>query len=161
VPQPGTFFTRAALRVAPTWREEYSYAADADFWMRIAANLPVVKLDRFVARYRYHAEQRDTQRDRIARDWQGAVRDLLANGALTDRQRRFAAMGLHLANYRYLPEDAWRQRTRELYAALFANPRALLDTRFPKRELLPGRAPVWKLLSRVKRQLGLKPRGQP
>ena len=36
IPQPGTFFTRAALQVARGWREEYSYAADADFWLRRA-----------------------------------------------------------------------------------------------------------------------------
>jgi len=161
IPQPGTFFTRPALQVAPGWREEYSYAADADLWMRIATRLPVIKLDRFVARYRYHAEQRDMQRARIARDWEGAVRDLLAQGQLTARQRRFALMGVHLARHRYLSEDAWWARTRELYRAAWANPSAVPDRRFPKRELLPGRAPLWGFLSRMKRGLGLKPRGTP
>lgn len=159
VPQPGTFFTRAALRVAPQWREAYSYAADADFWMRIAARLPVVKLSRLVARYRYHSEQRDTQRARIARDWEGAVSDLLAHGTLDAAQRRSARMGVHLAHFRYLPEDAWWQRSRALYRALMAHPAAVFDRRFPKRELLPGRAPLWAFLSRVKRGLGFKPRG--
>ena len=28
-----------------------------------------------------------------------------------------------------------------------------------KRELIPGRTPLWRLLSRVKRALGFKPRG--
>ena len=161
IPQPGTFFTRPALQVAPGWREEYSYAADADFWMRIATRLPVTKLHRFVARYRYHAEQRDTQRARIARDWEGAVRDLLAQAQLTARQRRYALMGVHLAKHRYLPEEAWWARTRELYCAALANPAAVPDSRFPKREFLPGRAPLWAWLSRIKRALGLKPRGTP
>jgi glycosyltransferase involved in cell wall biosynthesis len=159
IPQPGTCFTRAALQLAQGWREEYSYAADADFWMRIAARLPVCKLDRLVAKYRYHPEQRDTQRARIARDWQGAVRDLLANASLSPRERHFAAMGVHLAAYRYLPGDAWWARTLALYRAILANPGGALDARFPKRELLPGRVPLWALLSRLKRGLGLKPRG--
>jgi len=159
IPQPGTCFTREALRAVPRWRDEYSYAADADFWMRIATRLPVIKLDRLVGRYRYHADQRDTQRARIARDWEGAVRDLLASGTLDTRQRRFASMGIHLAHHRYLAEDAWWPRTRALYRALTANPGGLIDPRFPKRELLPGREPIWALLSRIKRSLGFKPRG--
>jgi glycosyltransferase involved in cell wall biosynthesis len=159
IPQPGAFFRRSALEVAPAWRDAFSYAADADFWMRIAARRPVVKIDRRMARYRYHDEQRDTQRERIARDWEGAVRDLLACGALDARERRFARMGIHLARHRYLDEGRWRERTRELYAAAFANPSAVFDPRFPKRELMPGRAPLWSWLSRVKRKLGLRPRG--
>jgi glycosyltransferase involved in cell wall biosynthesis len=158
IPQPGTFFTRLALKAAPGWRDEYSFAADADFWMRIAARRSVIKLNRLVARYRYHSEQRDTQRSRIARDWEGAIRDLLAQGTLSPAQRRFAMMGVHLANHRYLPEGAWWPRTCELYRAMLANPQGLLDRRFPKRELLPGRVPLWAWMSRVKRRLGLKPR---
>jgi glycosyltransferase involved in cell wall biosynthesis len=158
VPQPGAVFTRAALAAVGGWRSAFSYAADADFWMRVALRFRVRKLARKVGRYRYHPAQRDTQRARIARDWEGAVRDLMATGRLDRRQRRFAAMGIHLARYRYAPEGHWRTRTRELYAALLANPGALADPRFPKRELLPGRDPIWSVLSRVKRRLGIKPR---
>jgi glycosyltransferase involved in cell wall biosynthesis len=159
IPQPGAFFRRAALEIAPGWRAQFSYAADADFWMRIAARRPVVKMDRLVACYRYHDEQRDTQRARIARDWEGAVHDLLASGRLDRRERRFARMGIHLARHRYLGEARWLERTRELYAAALANPAALFDRSFPKRELIPGRTPLWAAMSRVKRRLGLKPRG--
>lgn len=159
IPQPGTFFRRSALEIAPTWREEFSYAADADFWLRIASRRPVLKIERLLARYRYHDEQRDTQRARIARDWEGAVRDLIASGALDARERRFARMGIHLAHYRYLGETQWWSRTLALYAAALANPRAVTDPRFPRRELLPGRTPLWAFLSRVKRRLGMAPRG--
>jgi glycosyltransferase involved in cell wall biosynthesis len=158
VPQPGTFFTRAAMELIGTWREQYSYAADADYWMRIATHFPVKKMSRLVARYRYHPDQRDTQRMRIARDWVGSIRDLIASGALDARQCRYAKMGIHLAYYRYAPKPDWWMRTRALYAALIANPPALLDPRFPKRELLPGRDPIWALLSRIKHSLGFKPR---
>jgi glycosyltransferase involved in cell wall biosynthesis len=158
IPQPGTFFRRAALAQVPGWREQYSYAADADFWMRIAARNPAAKLDRFVARYRYHDEQRDTQRARIARDWTGAVNDLLASGLLDERARRYARMGLHLARHRYLDQARWWARTCALYAAAFENPAILADSRFPRPDLLPGRAPLWAFLSRVKRRLGFAPR---
>lgn len=158
IPQPGTCFTRTALDYVGGWRDSVSYAADADFWMRIAARFPVTKLARLVARYRYHDEQRDTQRQRIARDWIQATRDLKACNGLTARQRRYARMGNQLARYRYTAPSDWWLRTRALYSALLINPMALFDARFPKRELLPGRDPLWRQLSRLKRRLGLRPR---
>lgn len=158
VPQPGAFFTRAALEAGGGWREAYSYVADADFWIRIAMRFPVCKLSQFVAAYRYHPDQRDTQKARIARDWEGAINDLLETGRLNSTQRRYARMGIHLAKYRYALDSEWVLRTRELYAALAANPVVVLDRRFPKRELLPGRTPIWALLSRIKRAMGFRPR---
>ena len=160
VPQPGTFFTRRALLDVGEWSDKCSYAADAHFWMRIATRFPVRKLDQVVARYRYHADQRDTQTARIARDWQIAVLDIVARGDLTNRQRRHAMMGINLAQYRYAPEADWLSRTLSLYAAVLKNPTALLDPRFPKRELLPGRTPIWSFLSGCKRRIGLTQRGQ-
>jgi hypothetical protein len=67
-------------------------------------------------------------------------------------------MGIHLARYRYAADDQWWLRTRQLYAAVARNPRALLDKRFPKRELFPARTPIWRFLSHVKRFLGFRPR---
>jgi len=158
IPQPGTCFTRSAMEQAGEWRKDYSFAADADFWMRIVTYFPVKKLHQFVAAYRYHPDQRDTQKARIASDWEGAVTDLIKTGRLNSRQRRYARMGIHLARYRYAPQSAWIYRTRELYAALLTNPSAFFDARFPKRELLPGRTPIWTFLSRIKRALGFRPR---
>jgi glycosyltransferase involved in cell wall biosynthesis len=158
VPQPGTLFTRAAANAVGGWREQFSYAADADFWLRLAVRFPVVKLGRTVGGHRYHAGQRDTQRARIARDWEGAIRDLIASGRLSARERRFAEMGIHLARYRYAADGDWRARTRALWAAALTNPRGVRDRRFPKNALLPGREPIWRVLSWVKRHLGLPPR---
>lgn len=158
IPQPGTCVTRAAYAATGEWRDSVSYAADADFWMRMACQSSVLHVPRLVARYRYHDEQRDVQRARIARDWTTAVNDLISKGTLTPRQRRFARMGIELARYRYAPPGAWASRTRSLYAALVANPMAVTDRRFPRRELLPGREPVWRRLSQIKRALGFKPR---
>lgn len=158
IPQPGTCFTRSALDAVGDWRAAHSYAADADFWMRIAVQMPVVKMNRLVAQYRYHPEQRDTQCARIARDWAGAVNDLVAGGRLSSRQRRQARMGIYLARHRYAPAADWWLRTRMLYAAMATNPLALFDPRIQKGELLPGRAPLWAILSRIKRSLGFAPR---
>jgi len=159
VPQPGTFFTKAALGAVGGWRDPFSHAADADFWLRVAVQFPVLKLARRVARYRFHPAQRDTQRANIARDWEGTVRDLMASGRLTKRERRYARMGIQLARYKYAPDSDWLGRTRALYAALLSNPLAIRDPRVPKRDLLPGRDPIWRFLSRTKRTLGIKPRG--
>jgi hypothetical protein len=41
-------------------------------------------------------------------------------------------------------------RTRAAYAALLANPPAVLDGRFPRADLLVGRQPVRNALSRLK-----------
>ena len=159
VPQPGTFFTREALEAVGGWRAEFSYTADADFWLRIALRFSVGKLDRVMARYRYHPLQRDRQRASISRDWERMVRDLIANEPLDSRTRRYARSGIFLARHRYADPLQWWKRTKALYGALFVNPAALTHAGFPKKELLPGREPIWKQLSRVKRALGLKPRG--
>ena len=158
IPQPGTCFTRAAMQHAGGWRKNVSYVADADFWLRIVTKFPVVKLDQFVGLYRYHPEQRDTQREQIARDWETSILDLIDCGILNSQEKRYAEMGIHLAKYRYTPETSWIQRTRELYYAMLINPFAVVDKRFPKKELFPGRTPIWAFLSRIKRALGMPPR---
>jgi len=158
IPQPSTFFRASVAKEIGGWRQEVSYAADADYWMRIATGQKVKKLDRVIARYRYHSEQRDIQRPKIARDWEQAVRDLLASTQLDQETRRFALMGIHLARYHYTPESDWVRRSQHLYRAAAANPRALVDRDFPKRDLLVGREPIWRILSRTKRGLGFSPR---
>jgi len=158
IPQPSAFFRREVIEQVGGWREEVSYAADTDLWMRIAVRHGVARLDRLMARYRYHADQRDTQKAKIARDWEKMIRDLLAANDLDSSTRRFAEMGINLANYRYTPESDWKRRTRYVYQAAMANPRGVFHPGFPKRELLPGREPIWKLLSRMKRRLGFRPR---
>ena len=112
-----------------------------------------------MARYRYHPLQRDRQRASISRDWERMVRDLIANEPLDGRTRRYARSGIFLARHRYADPRRWWTRTKALYGALLVNPAAVTHPGFPKRELLPGREPIWKQLSRAKRALGLKPRG--
>jgi glycosyltransferase involved in cell wall biosynthesis len=157
VPQSGTFFSASALTKVGGWREEFSYAADADLWFRIALQVSVVKLDRMMGRYRYHALQRDQQREKICRDWEKMILDLTPS--LDRRIQRKARSGVFLARYRYADPHDWVKRTRWLYSALLLNPSLLTHAAFPARELLPGREPIWRRLSRIKRALGFKPRG--
>ena len=159
IPQPGTFFSREAMVATGGWREEFSYAADADYWMRMLCRFPAANLQRSVARYRYHSAQRDTQNEKIARDWVAAVQNLIQSDALSRPEHRYARMGIELAKYRYAPVEQWWYRTRKLYRAAAINPAAVMHSNFPKRELLPGREPIWKQLSRLKRSLGFSPRG--
>ncbi len=158
IPQPGTCFTRTAMLATGQWRDSVSYSADADFWIRIATKFRIKKINSMLARYRYHDEQRDTQQSKIARDWDSSITDLLASGMIEKKFERYAKMGIHLAYYRYSGKSNWKFRTQKLYAAFFSNPRAVFDSRFPKRELLPWRDPLWAFLSRIKRSLGFKPR---
>ena len=86
------------------------------------------------------------------------VGDMLSSNRMDKDIERFARMGIHLAKYRYTSESDWLQRTKHLYRAAAANPRAVFDRDFPKRELFIGREPLWKFLSVVKRALGFSPR---
>ena len=158
VPQPSAFFRAEAAKAVGGWRSEVSYAADADYWLRIAVKFEVAKIDAVMGCYRYHREQRNTQSARIERDWEKTIRDLLALNRLDRTARRFACMGVHLAKYKYGPESAWLRRTAHLYIAAAVNPLAVRHPLFPKQELLVGRQPVWKFLSKIKRKLGFKPR---
>lgn len=158
IPQPSAFFGADAAHAVGGWRDEVSYAADADFWVRIALRFRVLKMDRLMARYRHHPGQRDRQRARILRDWERMIAGLRGRPGMTPRFGRYARMGAYLARYKYTPEDRWLDRTLHLYRALLTNPGALMHRDFPKRELLPGRRPIWALLSRIKRALGLPPR---
>ena len=158
IPQPCAVFRAEAARGAGGWRKEVSYTADADFWLRIATRWKVTKIDRVMAQYRYHANQRDRQRSRIAADWHRMISDFLAANNVDGRTRQFARMGIHLANHRYTAERDWLARSIHLYRAALVNPRAVWSPKFPKRELIPGREPVWKFMSRVKRSLGFQPR---
>jgi glycosyltransferase involved in cell wall biosynthesis len=152
IPQPAAFFTAEAMRAAGAWREDISYAADAEFYLRIAQRFPVKKIDRVLARYRFHEEQRDKLFSRVERDWRAAVAPLTQS---PDRRlRRYARSGMDLVRLRYAPESQWVRRTVAAYHAMLVNPAVLRSREFrATRDLFPGRYPIWRLLSRLKRAL--------
>ena len=157
IPQPAAFFRAEAMRVAGPWREEISYAADAEFYLRIALRFPVRRIDDVLARYRLHEEQRDKMTERVQRDWRAAIEPYTKS---PDRRlRRFARSSVDLTLLRYEPESRWLRRTLAAYHAILVNPAVLRSREFrATRDLLPGRYPIWRLLSRIKRALGLAPR---
>ena len=159
IPQPAAFFTAEAMRKAGLWRDDISYAADAEFYLRLAATGRVVKLDRDLARYRYHDEQRDKAATQVPRDWAKAIEPWAKS---PDRAvRRAARSGIDLVRLHYMPEKQWIRRTLFVWHALAVNPALIADKEFrlSNRDLVPGRYPIWRLLSRIKRGLGFTPRG--
>lgn len=157
IPQPAAFFRVAVARAAGGWREDISYAADAEFFLRVACKSKVVRIDRVLARYRYHENQRDKANARIARDWAAAVAPWTSSG--TGSVRRAARSGIWLVRHHYAAERQWVRRTYYLYRAVASDPALLRDREFRTHgELLPGRHPIWRALSRIKRALGFPPR---
>lgn len=154
VNQAATFFRSEAARETGYWDEDVAYAADSDYWLRMGIRFGGAKVERLLARYRYHEAQRDRAGTRPAEDWERAVRKRIVEFRLPPELRRRARSGIHLTWHHYTPESKWKTRTTSLYKALAADPRGIWRRGFPRRELLPGREPLWKLLSRVKRLAG-------
>ena len=152
--QASAFFRAEAATRAGLWDEEVAYAADSDYWLRLGVRGGAFKVERLLARYRYHDAQRDKAGGKPARDWERAVRKRQAEGMLDRRLRRAVDVGVHLTWHHYTPEFDWRSRTRRVYGAVLADPRAVFRRGFPKRELIPGREPIWAFLSRVKQAVG-------
>jgi glycosyltransferase involved in cell wall biosynthesis len=149
--QPAAFFTAAAAREVGGWREEISYAADAEFYLRIAARHRVIKIDRVVARYRYHEEQRDKASERVLRDWIAAVEPWA--GGDDRRLRRHARSGVDLVRVRYSRPEQWPLRLRAIAHATLVNPALLGNAVFRAAAADVVRSSVFGAGSRIKRRL--------
>jgi len=158
IPQPAAFFTKEAAGKAGPWQAHVSYAADADFYLRIATHFRTVKIDAVLAQYRYHEEQRDRAGAKIARDWQKTIEEWLAREDPSPDLRKRARAGIHLTNAHYMSDAQWPARTLELYRALLIDPSLFRRDDFMRRELIPGRTPIWRVLSKIKRAMGFAPR---
>jgi glycosyltransferase involved in cell wall biosynthesis len=152
IPQASAFFRAGAAREAGYWREDISYAADAEFYLRIARKFPVKKMDVVVSQYRHHETQRDASGAKIIRDWANAVETYLRDPDPVIR--RHARLGVMNVRYHYTPEHRWLSRTWLLYRSALLVPRAVRhpDIR-ARKDWLPGRYPIWRMLSRIKRML--------
>lgn len=152
IPQPAAFFRAAAARDVGPWREDLPYACDAEFYLRIAERFGAEKIDRVLAQYRYHDEQRDTAGEKIIRDWSRAIQPWTHH---RDRRvRRFARGGIDYVVFHYTPEARWIRRTLALYRAFLKNPSfwRYREVRH-QREWIPARQPIWRFLSGVKQRL--------
>jgi glycosyltransferase involved in cell wall biosynthesis len=156
IPQPAAFFTAVAMRAAGAWRDDISYAADAEFYLRIAAKFPVRKVDTLLARYRYHEAQRDKEASRVPRDWANAIDPLTKS---PDRaMRRAARSGIWMVRHAYTPEARWARRTYLQYRVVAADPPLLFRRGIAVQELIPFAWPLRRALSRLKQALGFRPR---
>ncbi len=108
-----------------------------------------------MTRYWYHADQRDTQRAKIARDWEGAVRDVLASSMLTGRGQRYASYGNSPGALSLCPDHGGLRTvrsTRRCWPTRGAGPSPLPEG------LVSGCDPIWRALSRVERTLRIPAR---
>jgi glycosyltransferase involved in cell wall biosynthesis len=146
--QPSAFFRTRLARDVGGWRPEVSYVADNDLWLRMALEAPFARVPGVWSRYRFHEAQRDTQAERIAREWRQAAESLLPR--LPPHLRRAARLGCLMTEYRYSLHRPWQERTRTLYRAVALDPRCVLRRGFPRLELL---MPLRVALSKCKRAL--------
>ena len=148
VMQSSAFFRTDVAKRLGGWRPEVSYVADNDLWLRIALEGPCLRVPGVWSRYRFHEEQRDTQSERIVRDWYKCIDSLAPQ--MSPSLRKAAQVGCCLTSYRYAKSSDWWGRTKSLYSAVAADPRCVVWKEFPRIELLQ---PVRQLLSKCKRRL--------
>lgn len=146
--QSSAFFRTDVARELDGWRQEVSYVADNDLWLRIALRGRCRKVDGVWSRYRIHEAQRDSQSEKIVRDWNKSIEYLLPE--LNASQRRAARVGCYLTAHRYAKSGDWWGRTKALYRAVALNPACVFWSDFPRVELFQ---PLRQALSRMKRFL--------
>ena len=153
IQQEAAFFRRALLDAVGGWREEVAYAADTDFFLRMAFRTRVFKVDRVFGVRRMHPGQRDEQRARIVRAYQRLVEENPDVASAPRALRRAARAGVFLTAFRYNPSGSEWMRTYYLYRAKAAWPPSVSRRNVPLRHWVPGYLPLRIALSRVKRAL--------
>jgi glycosyltransferase involved in cell wall biosynthesis len=146
IPQESAFVRRDALEGVGGWREEVAYAADADFYLRIALRTKAYKLDRCISFRRMHRGQRDEQGEQIIQAYRRSIEGNADVQALPWRLRRAAAAGIHGTIARYSPSP-WR-KTLFLYRALITYPPTVSPLRQSWPHLVPGLVPLLSALGR-------------
>jgi glycosyltransferase involved in cell wall biosynthesis len=101
IPQPSAFFRRELLTALGGWDERIPYAPDTDLWYRMAFRTKLRKLDEYLSQRRVHAEQRDTQAAKIARDYAKMIEQSPDIAAAGPEIRGAAHAGKHLVRVRY------------------------------------------------------------
>lgn len=153
IPQPSTFFRMDLAKALGGWRNAHPYAADTDLWMRMALQHPARKIDRLMAQRSMHEAQRDTQGQKILRDYSGMVDSLMPQFAAKGLSGAARAGKLLMAN-RYVPASNEIARTGRLWRAALSCPSIL--KRQPISALIPGGYQCRAAASRVARWVGLR-----
>ena len=120
IPQPSAFFRREMLLNCGGWDERIPYAPDTDLWIRMAFRTDVLKIDEYLSQRRMHDAQRDTQCERIVRDYIQMIRQSPDIAKAPAHLRRAAMAGTYLIRMRYRGTGsywvaAWHQMCAGLY----------------------------------------------
>lgn len=101
IPQPSAFFRRELLDACGGWDERIPYAPDTDLWIRMAFRTEVKKIDAFLSQRRMHDAQRDTQGEKIIRDYCRMIDQSEDIAASSPELRQAAEAGKRLMMIRY------------------------------------------------------------
>jgi glycosyltransferase involved in cell wall biosynthesis len=93
IPQPSTFFTRAAVEAAGEISRSLTYSMDYDYWLRLGRLAPPRYLDTFLADFRWHTQSKNGAAYRAAaRETLHTARRLAPPGSAFD-------LSLHTVHY--------------------------------------------------------------
>ena len=154
IPQESAFVRAEALKGVGGWREEVSYAADTDFFLRIALRTKARKIERCLAIRRMHPGQRDEQGARIIRDYWRSIDTNPDIKNLSWTLRRAAAAGKYGTAARYSNSPWWK--TYYLYRAGLSYPPSLSPVRAIWSHLVPGLVPLLSIVGKLRRGLSRK-----
>lgn len=88
-PQPGSFFTRKAVRKCGLLDDSLHYAMDYDLVMRIALRMPIVRTEHVFSRYRLHPESKSMgQLERFSGEWTRVFSRFMNSVNLPSNQRK-------------------------------------------------------------------------
>ena len=129
--QGSALFRTERARLVGGFRPDRPYVCDSELWIRLALQWPVRHVPRVWSRYRYHPQQRDTQRERIVQEWWELVDQL--RPVLSRRMRVRARLGDYVTEYRYGDPFSLR-RGLALWRCLCVDPRLPVTHGLPLRE---------------------------
>lgn len=146
IPQPSAFFRREMLTECGGWDESIPYAPDTDLWIRMAYRCEVKKLNQFLSKRRIHDAQRDTQGEKIIRDFTKMIDQSPDIANSNPAIRRAAEASKHLIRVRYNPEGSDWSNAWNLYRAGQLRPDIADHKQVMRHICLPAR----RVLSRLK-----------
>lgn len=151
IPQPSTFFRLSLAKQLGGWREDVPYAADTDLWLRMAMTHSARRLPHRMAERSMHEAQRDTQGERIIRDYRRMLDSLPGLDKQPLRVQRAARAGWWLIANRYdRGSGVWRRKAR-LWRAVASYPPLLRSLSLF--DLVPGLGWLRSLSGRVLRRV--------
>lgn len=125
IPQCSAFLSRSAVLRTGFWDASISYVADADYYIRVALEFPVVKTDFLLGQRRVHPLQRDRMSGQIREDYSCMVEKMCADVRLSRKQRNSLRAGRVLLKLRYPEKRAGLWRIVSLLEAFLLCPTSL------------------------------------